>query len=91
MFCCRAFPFRPTLHPETGAVIDLHKPERPAFFRCWIESPLDLVYGAVLVMLQRVGPTQHRYRKDHYGFGWYAEELDRQLSPLLLLYQGLGK
>ena len=50
----------------------------------WVDSPLDLTYGAFLVMLQRVGPTQHRYRKDHYGFGWYAEELDRQLSPLLL-------
>ena len=35
-------------------------------------------------MLRRIGPTQHRYRKDNYGFGWYAEELDAQLSPLLL-------
>lgn len=35
----------------------------------WIDSPLDLAYGALLVMLQRVGPTQHRYRQDHYGFG----------------------
>ena len=50
----------------------------------WVDAPLDLAYGALLVMLQRIGPTQHRYRKDHYGFGWYSEELDSQLSPLLL-------
>lgn len=50
----------------------------------WVDAPLDVAYGALLVLLQRVGPTQHRYRKDHYGFGWYAEELDSQLSPLLL-------
>jgi hypothetical protein len=50
----------------------------------WVDAPLDVAYGAFLVLLQRVGPTQHRYRKDHYGFGWYAEELDSQLSPLLL-------
>ncbi len=50
----------------------------------WVDAPLDTAYGAFLVMLQRVGPTQHRYRKDNYGFGWYAEELDVQLSPLLL-------
>jgi hypothetical protein len=36
------------------------------------------------LLLRRVGPTQHRYRKDDYGFGWYSEELDKQLSPLLL-------
>ncbi len=57
---------------------------RPGPNAVWVESPLDLVYGALLAMLQRVGPTQHRYRHDHYGFGWYAEELDGQLSPLLL-------
>lgn len=50
----------------------------------WVDTPLDAVYGAFLVMLKRIGPTQHRYRKDHYGWGWYAEELDAQLSPLLL-------
>ena len=50
----------------------------------WTEGPLDVAYGALLVMLQLVGPTQHHYRKDHYGFGWYAEELDDQLPPLLL-------
>ena len=50
----------------------------------WVDAPLDAAYGALLVMLQRVGPTQHHYRKDHYGFGWYADELDAQLPPLLL-------
>jgi hypothetical protein len=50
----------------------------------WVDTPLDALYGALLVMLKRIGPTQHRYRKDNYGFGWYADELDAQLSPLLL-------
>ncbi len=50
----------------------------------WVATPLDVVYGALLVMLKRVGPTQHRYRKDNYGFGWFADELDSQLSPLLM-------
>jgi hypothetical protein len=50
----------------------------------WVATPLDVVYGAFLVMLKRVGPTQHRYRKDNYGFGWFADELDSQLSPLLM-------
>ena len=50
----------------------------------WVDAPLDLAHGALLVLLQRIGPTQHRYRKDHYGFGWYSEELDSQLAPLLL-------
>ncbi|MEZ5260012.1 MAG: hypothetical protein R2705_24935 [Ilumatobacteraceae bacterium] len=42
------------------------------------------MYGALLVMLKRIGPVQHHYRSDHYGWGWYAEELDAQLTPLLL-------
>jgi DNA-binding transcriptional ArsR family regulator len=50
----------------------------------WVDTPLDVLYGALLVMLKRIGPTQHRYRKDNYGWGWYAEELDTQLTPLLL-------
>jgi hypothetical protein len=36
----------------------------------WVDTPLDALYGALLVMLKRIGPTQHRYRKDNYGFGW---------------------
>ncbi len=48
------------------------------------DASLDLAYGAFLVMLQVVGPTGHRWRKDHYGFGWYAEELDRQLPAMLI-------
>jgi hypothetical protein len=50
----------------------------------WIDAPLDVAYGALLVVLQTVGPTRHHYRKHHYGLDWYADELDAQLPPLLL-------
>lgn len=57
---------------------------RPGANAEWAAAPLDAAYGALLVMLKRVGPVQHRYRSDHYGWGWYAEEVDAQLTPLLL-------
>ena len=49
----------------------------------WVDAPLDIAYGTLLVMLQRVGPTQHHYRTDNYGWGWYAEDLDEELNPIL--------
>lgn len=57
---------------------------RPGPNAGWVESPLDLAYGAFLALVRLVGPTQYRYRKDHYGFGWFAEELDAQLPSMLL-------
>ena len=51
----------------------------------WVpEQVLDLAYGALLVMLQASGPTTHHFGRDRYGFGWYAEELDRMFTVLLL-------
>lgn len=36
-------------------------------------------------LLHEVGPVQHDWRgEDAYDFGWYAEDLDDQLVPLLL-------
>lgn len=46
-------------------------------------SPLPLVEMAVLTSLRFVGPTQHRWRHEIYGFGWYAEEFDRWLTHML--------
>ncbi len=48
------------------------------------DAPLDICYGAFLVLLQLVGPTQHHYRKHNYGWDWFAEDLDRQLAPIML-------
>ncbi len=48
------------------------------------DAPLDICYGAFLVLLQLVGPTRHHYRKHNYGWDWFAEELDRQLAPMML-------
>ncbi|MHB8438981.1 MAG: hypothetical protein ACYDD4_07445 [Acidimicrobiales bacterium] len=52
-------------------------------------DPLEAVYGLLLALLQRVGPTTHHYAGDRYGWGWFAEELDRDLPRLLIdLYRG---
>lgn len=48
------------------------------------DAPLDICYAAFLVLLQLVGPTRHHYRKHNYGWDWFAEELDRQLAPMML-------
>ncbi len=47
-------------------------------------APLDIFYGAFLSLLRLVGPTQHHYRKHNYGWDWYAEDLDRQLAPMMI-------
>ncbi len=44
---------------------------------------LDGWYALFLCLLQRVGPVQHRWTGDNYGWGWYAEDLDAQLPMLL--------
>ncbi|MEK7295615.1 MAG: hypothetical protein AAB018_03685, partial [Actinomycetota bacterium] len=48
------------------------------------DAPLDICYGAFLVLLQLVGPTQHHYRRHVYGWDWFAEELDRLLASMML-------
>lgn len=47
-------------------------------------DPRELTYRLLLGLLGAVGPVQHRYRGDRYGFGWYAEEVDRSLVATLL-------
>lgn len=53
------------------------------------EEPLEAHYRLLLALLDRVGPTAHHYGdRDTYGFGWFAEELDRGLLPVLIgLYE----
>ncbi len=40
LFVCRAFPFRPVLDRDTGAVVDLAKVDNDTFAPCWITEPL---------------------------------------------------
>ncbi len=55
------------------------------------EDPLDAWYALLLVLLQRVGLCRHRYGGDRYGWGWFAEALDKGLPLLLLdLYRAQG-
>jgi hypothetical protein len=49
-----------------------------------INEPLVALYGAWLVLLTTIGPTQHWYRRDRYNWDWYAEELDASLPMILL-------
>ncbi|MBA2280671.1 MAG: hypothetical protein H0W25_05470 [Acidimicrobiia bacterium] len=49
-----------------------------------LDDPLTLAYGVLLAMLQRVGPVQHRWRVDTFGWGWYAADIDAEL-PLILV------
>ena len=50
----------------------------------WVDDPLAALYGAWLVVLKTIGPTQHWYRNHRYGWDWYAEELDA-LLPMILI------
>jgi hypothetical protein len=53
-----------------------------ALFR---EEPLEAHYRLLLALLHRIGPTAHHYGdRDTYGFGWFAEELDHDLLPVLI-------
>ena len=48
-----------------------------------VDDPLAGLYGAWLVLLDSIGPTQHRYRRHRYNWDWYAEELDASLPMIL--------
>jgi hypothetical protein len=50
----------------------------------WIDEPLSALYGMWLVLLTRIGPTQHWYRGHHYNWDWFAEELDASLPMVLI-------
>lgn len=47
-----------------------------------LDDPLDTVMAAWVNLVTVCGPTEHWYRDNRYGFGWYAEVLDEQLLPL---------
>ncbi|MCZ7533868.1 MAG: hypothetical protein M5U23_10795 [Acidimicrobiia bacterium] len=49
-----------------------------------IDDPLAALYAAWLVLLHTIGPTQHRYRNERYGWDWFAEELDASLPFVLV-------
>lgn len=57
----------------------------------WVNEPLSALYGMWLVLLTRIGPSQHWYRRHRYNWDWYAEELDASLPMVLIdLYRHGG-
>ena len=50
----------------------------------WTDDPLAALYGAWLVLINSIGPTQHRYRHDRYNWDWFAKELDASLPMILI-------
>ena len=52
-----------------------------------VTDPLDAVFELWHAMIEDVGAMQHRWARDTYGFGWYAEDIDaRALSWQLQIY-----
>jgi hypothetical protein len=45
------------------------------------DQPMEAVHALWLSLLEDVQPAQHRWRWDHYGYGWYAEDIDDALIP----------
>ena len=43
------------------------------------EDPVEAVFELWHALVQDVGPLQHRWSKDTYGWGWYAEYVDARL------------
>jgi len=48
-----------------------------------LEDRLALL-GVLVGTLGDIGACQFWHRHDHYGFGWYAEDLDAEMWPMLL-------
>ncbi|MFH1329204.1 MAG: hypothetical protein ABIJ48_00880 [Actinomycetota bacterium] len=69
---------------ESGMLIRKGKKLLPGPNAGWVDDPLSALYGAWLALLNRIGPTQHRYRDHHYGWDWFAQELDASLPMILL-------
>jgi hypothetical protein len=47
-------------------------------------DPLELAEAVLWAMLDHVGPARHHWRRDTYGFGWFAEDVDAALPGMLL-------
>lgn len=53
-----------------------------------LDDVLESYLGIWQAFFRDTGPTRVGYRKDRYGFGWYADELDRSIFAILLeIYQ----
>jgi hypothetical protein len=52
------------------------------------EEPLDALFELWHALVEDVGPMQHRWAKDTYGFGWYAEFVDARLPEWHLQMYG---
>lgn len=52
------------------------------------DDPLDAVCELWQALVEDVGPMQHRWAKDTYGFGWYAEFVDARLPEWHLQMYG---
>lgn len=51
-------------------------------------DPLDAVFELWHALVEDVGPMQHRWAKDTYGFDWYAEFVDARLPEWHLQMYG---
>ncbi len=48
-------------------------------------DPLDAAYGFFIAFMMSIGPLQFHWRNgDTYGFGWFAEDVDRSLPAMLI-------
>jgi hypothetical protein len=45
---------------------------------------LESYQGTWLAFFRRIGPMQYHFAENRYGFGWFAEELDRSLLVILM-------
>jgi len=52
------------------------------------DDPLDAVFALWQALVEDIGPMQHRWAKDTYGFGWYAEFVDARLPEWHLQMYG---
>jgi hypothetical protein len=48
-----------------------------------LRDPVALCRALAEAMCTKLGPTQHRWQDDPYGWGWFADELDASLANLL--------
>jgi hypothetical protein len=48
------------------------------------DDPLKAVGVLLLALVDCVGPARHHWAGDTYGWGWYAEDLDGNLLPIMM-------
>ncbi len=55
-------------------------------FQITPETDTEILNHALMVAtsLLKVGPAQHLNRQDHYGFDWFAQDLDESLMVMLI-------